>query len=73
MGPFEKANGRVSLTKNIDFGRLYAMKNYLGIDETQTALMQFLKVAPRLKRELLTDVEMKTVPLIEQLKLFMLK
>ena len=41
------------------------MKNFLVIDETQTALVQFLKVATRLKRELLTDVEMKTVPLIE--------
>ena len=54
MGPFDKANGRVSCTKNINFGRIYAMKNYLGIDETQTALMQFLKVATRLKRELQT-------------------
>ena len=41
------------------------MKNFLVIDETQTALVQFLKVATRFKRELLTDVEMKTVPLIE--------
>ena len=47
------------------FGGLHTMKNFLGIDETPTALEQLFKAATKLKRELPTETEMETVPLMD--------
>ena len=41
------------------------MKNFLGIDETPPALDKSFRAATKLKHELLTDIEMETVPLFE--------
>ena len=40
-------------------------KNFLCIDQKPNALQQFLKAATKLKRELLTDVEIESVPIME--------
>ena len=47
------------------FGGLKAMKNFLGIIETPPALERSFKVATKLRRELPTDIEMESIPLME--------
>ena len=44
------------------FGGLNIMKNFLGIDETPSALERSVKAATRLGRELPTDLEMESIP-----------
>ena len=41
------------------------MKNFRGIDETPLALESSFKVATKLRRELPTDIEMESIPLME--------
>ena len=58
------------------FGGLSAMKNFIGIDETPPALEQSFNVPTELNRELQTDLDLKTVPLMGLLflaKIFLLK
>ena len=43
------------------------MKSVLGLDETPPALERFFEAATKLKRELPTDIEMESIPLIELL------
>ena len=47
------------------FGRVNAMKNFLGIDETPPALEKSFKAVTKLRRELPTDIEMESIPLME--------
>ena len=75
---FEFYNGDkwVSLTKQTGeflatkilrnrFNGLKAMKNFLGIVETPLALERSLKIATKLRRESLTNIEMESIPLME--------
>ena len=59
MGSFDKKNGRVSCNKTLKdrFSKLYAMKYFLGIDETHTAVEWSFKAATKLKRDLPTKRE----------------
>ena len=41
------------------------MKNFLGIDKTLLALQRSFKVATKLRRGLMTDIEMESIPLME--------
>ena len=41
------------------------MKNFLGIVETPLALERSLKIATKLRRESLTNIEMESIPLME--------
>ena len=72
---FEFYNGDkwVSLTKQTGeflaaktlrdrFGRVNAMKNFLGIVEAPPALERSFKAATKLRRELPTDIEMESIP-----------
>ena len=47
------------------FGGLYAMINFLGIDETPHALERSFKAATKLRSELPTNIEMESIPFIE--------
>ena len=47
------------------FNGLKAMKNFLGIVETPLALERSLKIATKLRRESLTNIEMESIPLME--------
>ena len=47
------------------FGERFARKSFLGSDETPPALEQSFKAATKLKRQLLTDLEMETVLFME--------
>ena len=47
------------------FGRANAMKNFLGIDKALLALQRSFKVTTKLRRGLLTDIEMESIPLME--------
>ena len=44
------------------------MKNVLNLDETPSTIEQSFKAATRLKRELLTDIDMESIRLMELLK-----
>ena len=52
------------ILKNI-FGRLCSIKNVLGIDQIPPASEQSFKGTADLKRELVTGIEMESVPLME--------
>ena len=41
------------------------MKSVLNLNETPSALERSLKAATKLKRELPTDIEMESIPLME--------
>ena len=41
------------------------MKNFLTIDETPTALERSFKAATKVRRELPTDIETESIPLME--------
>ena len=41
------------------------MKSFLGLDETPPALGRSFKAATKLRRELPTDIEMESIPLME--------
>ena len=75
---FEFYNGDkwVSLTKQTGeffapktlrdtFGGINTMKIYLGVDKTPPLLGRSLKAATKLSRELPTDLEMESIPLME--------
>ena len=47
------------------FGRVNAMKNFLWIDKTPPALEISFKVATKPRHELPTDIEIKSIPLME--------
>ena len=47
------------------FSRANAMKNFLGIDKALPALQRSFKVTTKLRRGLLTDIEMESIPLME--------
>ena len=47
------------------FSGIFVTENFLGIDETPPALEWSFKAETKLKREILTDIEMETVPLME--------
>ena len=47
------------------FGGVNAMKNFLDIVETPPALERSFKAATKLRRELPTDIEMESIPLME--------
>ena len=47
------------------FGGVDTMKNFLGLNETPTALERSFKAATKLSRELPTDLEMQSIPLEE--------
>ena len=51
------------------FGEVNAIKNCLGIDKTPPALERSFKAANKLNRELPTDIEMESIPLMELLSL----
>ena len=66
----------VSLTKQIgeffapktlrdSFGGINTMKNVLGVGKTPPSLERSLKAATKLSRELPTDLEMESIPLME--------
>ena len=46
-------------------GGVNAMRNFLGIDETPPVLERSFKAATKLKRELPTYIEIKSIPLME--------
>ena len=48
-----------------DFNRLYAMENFLGIEETRPVLERSFKVATILMCELTADIDMKNISLME--------
>ena len=47
------------------FGGLNIMKSVLSLDETLSALERSFKAATKLNRELPTDLEMESIPLVE--------
>ena len=47
------------------FGGLNVMKSLLSIDETPSALERSFRAATKLRRELPTDMEMESIPLME--------
>ena len=47
------------------FGGLNIMKSVLSLDETPSALERSFKAATKLNRELPTDLEMESIPLVE--------
>ena len=47
------------------FDGLNIMKSALSLDETPSALERSFKVATKLRRELPTDIEMESIPLME--------
>ena len=47
------------------FGALNVMKSVLSLDETHAALERSFKVPTKLRRELPTDIEMESIPLME--------
>ena len=47
------------------FGGLNVMKSVLSLDETPSALERSFKAATKLRRELPTDIEMESIPLME--------
>ena len=47
------------------FGGLSVMKTVLSLDETPSALERSFKAATKLRRELPTDIEMESIPLME--------
>ena len=51
------------------FGRVNTMKNFLGIDETPSALEKSLKPPTKLRQELSTDIEMESIALMKHLTL----
>ena len=64
-----KCTGEFLATKTLreKIGGLNIMKSVLGLDETPSALERSFKAATKLKRELPTDIEMESIPLIELL------
>ena len=58
-------NYLVSKTLKDRFSGLYAKKNLLCIDETRLALERSFKAGTKVNRELPTDTEIESVPLIE--------
>ena len=62
-----KKTGEFLATKTLKdrFGRLKAMKIFLGVDKTPPALERPLKAATKLKAELQSDLEMESIPLKE--------
>ena len=67
MGSFNKKTGEFLTPKALRdiFGGVNAMKNFLGVDETLPALERSFKAATKLKTELLTDIEMGSIPFTE--------
>ena len=47
------------------FGGLHVMKSVANLDETPSALERSFKAATKLRRELPTDIEMESIPLME--------
>ena len=47
------------------FGGSNIMKSVLSLDETASALERYFKAATKLRRELPTDIEMESIPLME--------
>ena len=66
-----KQTGEFLATKTLRdrFGGLKAIRNFLGTVETPPALERSFKVTTKLRRELPTDIEMKSIPLEELLYL----
>ena len=65
MDSFNKTNGRDFCTKTLRdrLDGLNTMKFFLGIDRTPPALEKSFKTATKIKGELLTDLEMESIPL----------
>ena len=65
--PLTKQTGKFFTPKTLRdrFGGVNTMKNFLGVDKTPPSLERFFKAATRLKGELLTDLEMESIPLEE--------
>ena len=68
MGSLTKQTEELLSPKTLKdrFGGLYVMKNFIGNDETDNALEQSFKATTKLKHELSTEIEKKTVPLMER-------
>ena len=62
-----KRTGEFSAAKTLreKFGRLNAMKSVLSLDETPSVLKRSVKAGTKLRRELPTDIETESIPLIE--------
>ena len=67
MGSFNKKTGEFLTPKALRdiFGGVNAMKNFLGVDESPPALERSFKAATKLKSELLTNIEMGSIPFTE--------
>ena len=59
----------VAKTLRERFGGLNIMKSVLGLDKTPSKLERSFKAATKLRRELPTDVQMESIPLMELLSL----
>ena len=62
-----KRTGEFSAAKTLreKFGRLNAMKSVLSLDETPSVLKRSVKAGTKLRRELPTDIETESIPLME--------
>ena len=62
-----KRTGEVLVPKTLreKFGGLNIMKSVLSLDKTSSALERSLKAATKLRRELPTDLQIESIPLME--------
>ena len=65
MGFFNKTNRRVLCAKNFERQFWWNKHNVLGVGKTPPSLERSLKAATKLSRELPTDLEMESIPLME--------
>ena len=63
--PLTKQTGNFLTVKTLRdrLGQLNTIKSFLGIDKTPSALKRSFKAATKLSRELLTGIEMESIPL----------
>ena len=69
--PLTKQTGEFFAPKTLRdrFGRIIAMKNFLGINTTPPSLERLISATSKLKSELPTDLQMESIPPIELLSL----
>ena len=65
--PLSKQTGEFLAPKSLGdrFGEIFAMKNFLAIDETPLTLERSFEAAANISRELPTDIGMESIPFIE--------
>ena len=64
--PLTKQTGAISAPKSLRnrFGRRNKMKNFRAIDELPPVLGRYFGAATKFSRELLTDIEIESIPLL---------